>query len=303
MPGLHQLVTTHTTRHLRRTLLGVAEQSRRPDLVIVSCDNDREDVRELVRACSAEFAAGLPGGIRLVQRPSVGVCAASQVRNNAVRAALACGATHEDSLALLDGDCCPARDWAARHEALLADADLVIGFRVDLSREQTDAFDESAVRRGEPPAAITTGQRSLLESRQRRYDRALLLRRIGLSWMVKPHKPKLLSANFAVRLRAWVEINGFDEEYRGYGQEDDDFSRRIYKAGFRGAVGIASAIVYHQWHETRAPGEWHASDGAARFSGSWKARCTRGLADPMPQETPRMEWFVEGVQREVRPLT
>jgi len=302
LPALHLVITTHTTRHLRRTLLGVAEQSRRPDTVIVSCDNNREDVRELVRVCSAEFAAKMPDGVRLVQRPSTGACAASQVRNNGVRAALACGAGAPHSLVLLDGDCCPAQDCVARHETLLKWADLVIGFRADLSREQTEMFDEAAVTRGDPPAAVTPEQHALLVDRQRRYDRTLFLRRLQIPWLVKAHKPKVLSANFAVRLGAWLEVNGFDEQYRGYGQEDDDFSRRIYKAGFRAAIGIASAIVYHQWHETRAPGEWHDSDGAARFAGRWTARCVRGLVDPMPQETPRMEWFVGGDRREERPL-
>ncbi len=298
MPGLHLIITTHTTRHLRRTLLGAAYLRRKPDTIVVTCDNDRADVRDLVLACSSEFAAGFPSGVRLAQRPGLGVCAASQVRNNGVREVIAAGAHAGDLLVFLDGDCCPAADWTERHADLLRHADLSIGFRYDLTPEQTELFNEEQARRGAPPATITGRQAAELGVRQRRYERSLRLRRLGLGLFIKPHKPKVLSANFGVRLDAFRAVNGFDEEYLGYGQEDDDFTRRIYRGGFRASVGLLTAVVYHQWHETRAPRAWHEGDGVARFRGTWTARCTRGLESPLAQPPVRSEWIVDGAVRE-----
>jgi hypothetical protein len=151
VPRIHLAITTHTTRHLRRTLLGVAHQGRRPDSVTISCDNDLPEITELVKACSGEFGAGLPDGIALVQRASIGQCALAQVRNNAVRAILDAGAGPGDAIIFHDGDCCPASDCTAVHERLLAGAELVNAYRVDLTEAQTEAFDEDAVRRGLPP--------------------------------------------------------------------------------------------------------------------------------------------------------
>ncbi len=294
MSRVHLAITTHTTRHLRRTLLGVAHQVRKPDSVTISCDNDLAEITDLVRSCTEEFAQGLPAGICLVQRPSIGECALAQVRNNAVRAIMHRGAAAQDCVIFHDGDCCPASDCTAVHESLLSRAELVNAYRIDLTEEQTDKFDEAAVKAGRPPASITADQRSVLEERDRRYTRTLRLKRLGIPGLVKAHKPKILGANFSFKLSAYIAINGFDEEYLGYGSEDDDFSRRIYQSGFRPAVGVAKAIVYHQWHPTRKPTDWHDSPGVKRFNMPLPVKASRGLERPIAQDAPRVMHLLGG---------
>jgi hypothetical protein len=280
-PPLAVIITTHTTRHLRRTLIGSARQSRAPDRLAVSCDNDDPEIRALV-----EEAAGFLGRpILLVSRPFTGQSRSAQVRNNAVRAAAA-DLPAEARLVFLDGDCVPAPDALAAHERLGGSprpgrpGNLVIGFRIDLSSEQTAAFSDEALRNGLPPVEPTAAQRLALARRARRYRRQARLRRIGLA---KAHKPKLLSANFSVLLRDFAAVNGFDESYEGYGQEDDDFGRRLYRAGCRPVIAIEAAIAYHLYHDTRAPGRWHRSPNAARFRRAGPIHCERGLDNPLPQ--------------------
>lgn len=276
MAPLIAIVTTHTTRHLRRCLLGVATQSRKADRVLVTCDGDGTDLRDAAAAAAAEF--GLP--LTLIRRPHAGVSRSGQVRNNAVRALSADAAPGDALLIFLDGDICPAPACFAAHERLARAADLVLGFRIDLTEQQTETFDESALGAGRDPALITAEQAEELKQRQQRYRRALLLRRIGLG---KPHKPKLLSANFAVRLRMFMRINGFDELYENYGQEDDDLGSRLYAAGIRPALGLVAARAYHLWHPTRAPGEWSDSPNAARLARGGPVRCVQGIENPKPQ--------------------
>jgi len=212
------------------------------------------------------------------------------------------GASDGDRLVFLDGDCCPSHGWAERHSTLLQHAALSIGFRIDLTREQTDGFDEAAVREARPPAPIEPAQLAGLGVRQRRYERSLLLRRLGIPFLVKPHKPKVLSANFGVTLGTYLAINGFDEEYLGYGQEDDDFTRRAYGSGSSAAVAVESAVVYHQWHETRAPGRWQDAPNIPRFNGHWAVRCARGIENPLDQPTPIVDWFERGRAERGPPL-
>jgi hypothetical protein len=243
MAPLIAIVTTHTTRHLRRCLLGVAAQSRRADRVLVTCDGDGMDLCDEAAAAATEFA--LP--LTLIRRAHAGVARSGQVRNNAVRAIAADAAPAEALLVFLDGDICPAPGCFAAHEHLSRAADLVLAYRIDLTEQQTADFDESALRAGRDPAQISADQDRDLTQRQQRYRRALLLRRIGLG---KPHKPKLLSANFSVRLRMFMRVNGFDELYEHYGQEDDDLGRRLHAAGARTALGLVAARAYHLWHPT-----------------------------------------------------
>jgi len=310
MSGTHVIIITHTARHLSGTLLGAACQTERPRSVTVSCDGDDPAVAAAVE--QAARTLGMP--ILLVQRAHMGASRSSQARNNAVRALLGLSAGSEgdsqgerregedrqglpdhtrrnsekpparpepdDRLWFLDGDCCPAPEAQAMHLSLGRDGGLVVGFRVDLTAEQTGAMSEELMRRGLWPVRPTKDQLGLLRWRHKRYVRAALLRRIGLG---KAHKPKLLSANFSLTLGDYLRVNGFDEEYTGYGQEDDDLGRRLYAAGVRPVVGVATAVTFHQHHPTRAPGAWEASPNAARFGRPYRIRCERGVENPLEQ--------------------
>ena len=200
-------IIAHTTRHLRRTLLGVASAGPRPGRVVVSCDGDGEDLRACVEGASREFGLA----VTLVRRGHTGQSRSPQVRNNAVRELA--DLPGEARVVFLDGDCCPARDLFARHRELAPAGQLVVGFRIDLTPEQTEAFDEAAVRDGRAPAVVRDEQRAVLIRRHKRYEWAAFMRRIGLG---KAHKPKVLSANFSCTLGAYRAVNGFDEEYIGW---------------------------------------------------------------------------------------
>ncbi|QOJ00632.1 MAG: glycosyltransferase [Phycisphaeraceae bacterium] len=276
MPHLALAIITHTPRHLRRTLLAASAQARTPDRIVVSCDADHNDLLPTAAHAASDFNLHLD----LLTRPHTGQSRSAQARNNAVRHLLDTGLPHDANLVFLDGDCAPAFACLQTHERLLAHAHLAVGFRIDLTPEQTDAFDEHAVLAGQPPAHITPQQWATLRARHRRYQLAALARRLGLA---KPHKPKVLSANVAIRLQTFTSINGFDEQYTNWGQEDDDLGRRAYAAGARPAVAVASAVVFHQYHTTRAAQRWHDSPGVARFNSTTPTRCTRGLSNPLEQ--------------------
>ncbi|HRQ72549.1 MAG TPA: hypothetical protein PLU35_05935, partial [Phycisphaerales bacterium] len=96
-PRLHLLIATHTTRHLAPCLAALANQTRPPDTVTVSCDTDDHAIPELIRAVWPLVADRLRGRslpvppIRVVQRPHQGEARPAQVRNNALRALDAAG--------------------------------------------------------------------------------------------------------------------------------------------------------------------------------------------------------------------
>jgi GT2 family glycosyltransferase len=284
---VHVILTTHTTRHLRRSLLGVAVQGVRPGHVVVSCDNDEPAIAELVRECTAEFDVAMS----IVQRPNMGGCRVGQARNNGLKGVRALGAADDDRVLYFDGDICPAKDVVEIHRRRGAAADLLIGFRIELTEGQTEVFDEAAVCEGRPPAAITAEQIEGLSQRDARYRRQLFLRKLHLT---KPHKPKLLSAHFSVSVRAMERVNGFDEEFTGWGQEDDDLGRRLHASGASSGIVIREAVAYHQWHATRAPGNWKDSAGVERFHRNLHWHCARGIVEPLDQPRPVLRRFEAG---------
>ncbi len=279
---VHLVICTYTTPHLRRCLLGVACQTRRPDSVIVTCDTDDPAVRQRAAACSREF--GLP--LTLVYRAHHGLCRLSQVANNAVRLLLERGAPDEAQIVVTQGDCCPAPDFIAQYAARARKGDLYLGHRIGMTDAQTEVFDEAAVRAGRPPAAISTKQQRLLQLHARKAYFHLILRHLHLT---KLHKPKLVGFNHGYRLELCRRINGYDEEYEGFAVDDDEFCRRANRAGARPVICVRQAIVYHCFHPSRQPVPWQDLPSAQRFRQGGPVYCRHGLDNPRPQNPIRVE--------------
>jgi glycosyltransferase involved in cell wall biosynthesis len=95
-----------------------------------------------------------------------------------------------------------------------------------------------------------------------------------------PSKPKLLGFNIAIAREDLEAVNGFDEEYVGWGCEDDDFAARLRMAGRQIRSVIHYTRGYHMWHPAAAshPGKWGRGANVERWLNSERAiRCRRGL--------------------------
>jgi hypothetical protein len=80
-------------------------------------------------------------------------------------------------------------------------------------------------------------------------------------------------------------VNGFDENFLGWGCEDDDFGRRLRAAGVRLISVLNRTWVYHLWHPpapTR-PSEWKHGGNVAYLQRELRlTRCACGLAMRQP---------------------
>jgi hypothetical protein len=75
-----------------------------------------------------------------------------------------------------------------------------------------------------------------------------------------------------------LAINGFDEEYIGWGGEDSDVGTRLYHLGRARKFVYGHAIVYHLNHPPAARGQ--AGDWKLRLADairSGRVRCERGI--------------------------
>ena len=96
-----------------------------------------------------------------------------------------------------------------------------------------------------------------------------------------PTKPSFRSGNFALARIDYERINGFDEQFIGWGCEDDDFGRRLRAAGVRSVSILNRTRVYHLWHPP-APmrrSEWKQGANVTYLQrGIRLTRCISGLA-------------------------
>lgn len=290
LPRVHVVIPTHTTRHLAACVGSMAHQSLKPESVVVSCDTDDPAIAALLR----EWGPRLAVRLLHVSRAHKGYAHPGQVRNNGVRAVQRVVGLREDDVVLgIDGDIVLAADAVERHATLAeGGAELVLGFRANLSEAATAGVTAEAIFAGADLGKLASkGELESLAQRQARYEKNLALRELCPKFLrgvfVKPHKPKLISAHYAVRASKLLEVNGFDEEYRDYGYEDDDLGRRLHGANARCAIGVRDIRAYHLWHPTRAPKSPMDAPGYVRFrQQGLPVRAARGIENPMPQDEP-----------------
>lgn len=236
------VITTIYNRpeHLRLMLASLEGQTRVPDELVIADDGSEPAA---VAAMAQTLTAGrLP--FKMVRQEKDGYRLAA-ARNMAIRAATG------DYLLFLDCDMALLPDAVAVHERLAASRRLLCGNRALLDEDATKRlFDQLAPTAGDwEDAWRQADQRELLEA-SRLFARHVKRRRWGVA---RPHKPKLLGCHFSLTREAIDRVNGFDENFVGWGYEDDDLARRLYRTGLVPHGVIEEARAVHLWHPSLAP--------------------------------------------------
>ena len=229
--------------HFRLMLAALAAQTHRPDEVVVADDGSDAATVEALRA----MAAASPVPCTIVRQEKDGYRLAA-ARNLAIRAATG------DYLVFADCDIALLPDAIEAHIRLAAPGRILCGNRALLGEDATTrlfAF-KPAPSPSDWEAAWRVADATELHAAQALFLRHAALRRWHLA---RPHKPKVIGCHFSLFRDDIRRVNGFDENFIGWGYEDDDFARRLYKTGVRPASVILAARAMHLWHPSLAPQE------------------------------------------------
>lgn len=173
----------------------------------------------------------------------------------------------------LDGDCVPHRDYMRDHIEHQESGRFLAGRRVEVGEKLSQRL---------TPAMIESGyfdypKPSLLFSDSENLQRSLRVAWSPLRKLLKMERvDDLKGCNYSVARDSLVAINGFDEEYEGYGREDTDVELRLTNMGLKIKSMKGLAIQFHIWHPRR--GFTPANDSRleeVRRTG--RVRCERGL--------------------------
>ncbi|MHC5055903.1 MAG: glycosyltransferase [Planctomycetota bacterium] len=256
-PRLSAIVCTKDRPdQLRLVLLGLAAQDVRPDEVVVS------DAGSAPAADVVKELAPLTGlQLRYTHH------ATSEFHAAATRNAGFLRATGEWVL-FLDGDVVPLPGVVRRHLAACGDERTVLaGGYVRLDPERTERITPEAVMERRLARFLLAEDFKRLHHWHRKNRFYDLIRH--------PRRPQLHSGHFSVATSAMMAVNGFDESFTGWGQEDDDLRERLVCSGARIGSLVASAVGLHLWHE-RAPGAFLFNNAVLLTKGR-PVRCARGL--------------------------
>jgi glycosyltransferase involved in cell wall biosynthesis len=212
--------------HLRRALEGLRTQTRLPDQVVVADDGSDEPTGRLIR----RFAAVAPFPVVHARQEHDGFRAA---RNRNQGAAAADG----EYIIFLDGDCTPSRHFVADHLRLARPGRFIQGHYIRVS--------EKAWRR-------INGREGCCRLLKLRFTGGInkwraALRLPGWSWRRNTSR-RALAGNLALFRADFLAVNGFDERFVGWGDEDRELVDRLQRAGLRRRDASWSAYVFHLWH-------------------------------------------------------
>ncbi len=241
-PSLLSVVVTTYNRSdaLLAVLRALALQRDRGFEVIVADDGSSAEHVQRVHA----GAAGLGLDLTHTWQADVGFTAAA-ARNMGVRQA------RGDYLVFLDGDCVPLPDFIASHRRLARPGCLVNGSRVLLGPALTERALRGEVDLPRASPAWWLGRRLAGECNKwaglaLRWPASLRRARAGFRWK------GIRSCNLGVWRADCEAVDGFDEDFDGWGHEDADFVLRLHHHGCRRVDGFWATEVLHLWHREAA---------------------------------------------------
>lgn len=224
---------------VRRALLCLQHQSFLVDEVVVTDDGSSEDVLGLIQ----KMTPSLSFHIKYVRQENKGF-RLSKIRNNGVRA------SSGDWLIFLDQDIIYTKGFIRTFVENFKSSRFVVAWEIRLTEAQTNSLTEEMLIAGDYQSLISWKQIYDI-GRQFRKD---LFYVVCKKAHIRPIGPKLRGGLFAVSRDDYYKVNGFDENYQGWGNEDDDLGRRLHAAGISGRNPFFKEYPLHMWHEPHREG-------------------------------------------------
>jgi len=261
-------------QHLDKVLDSLAGQTELPDELIVTDDCSEEDVLGALRARRTRF----PAPITYVRQPRRAPRRA-RCRNNGIRLA------RGEYLLFCDQDILFPRGYVETFRRERTPRRFLVAYPIRLTEAQTARVTPELIRTSDFLSLLNPAQRRKVGSS---YRKEWWTSRLRSAFPILGYRPKLRSGVFGVHREPLERVNGFDETYEGWGNEDDDLGRRLYRAGILGRNVFRTEFPLHLHHpmtESRADRanlEYYHRRRGEIARGSIVA--PRGLRDPLSDE-------------------
>lgn len=263
LPEIALILSTYQKpRHLRLVLASIAQQQLGDRIeLVVTDDGSTDETPKIVE----RFAEQADFPVSFTTHPHEAFQLA-RCRNEGVAASTA------PYLLFLDGDCLLPRDHVFEHLRHRRHNYAAGAYCARLDEGASRRIDAESIRTEE---YLEWVPRSEIRSLAWRDCKA----RFG-SLIRHPSRPKLAGGNIGVWREDFERINGYDENFQGWGAEDDDLCQRLRRVGVRIASLLRWTRTYHLWHPVDPSAPTRLRDGRnmgyLHRSGSL-ARCRNGL--------------------------
>ena len=248
--------TFNQVESLGKAFAGFRRQTRLPDEILVADDGSDAPTRDLINA----FAGDISVPVRHIWQPHEGFRKTIILNQTLAKAT-------GDYLVFTDGDCVPHPRFIEDHAALAEKNFWVQGRRCFVQEKYVTDFSADMI-----PAFgwMATGKINGA-AKGVRWPFAIIRR--------DTRQRGIIGCNMAFWRDDLVAVNGYDEDYVGWGTgEDSDVGTRLYHLGRQRKFVYGRAITFHLNHPP-APRGHHAASLArlAETIQQRKIRCEHGL--------------------------
>ncbi len=258
------IITTYNWKEaLELSLLSVFKQSLCPDEIIIADDGSDNATRETVARLAKESPVPLihswqqNKGFRLARS-----------RNKAIARSTG------DYLILIDGDIFLERHFVADHIRAAKAGFFVQGSRVLLKEKTT----QQALRQKEIQLSFCSPD---IENRKNCIRSHLLSRFFSFS---SNKLAGIKTCNFAFWKKDALAVNGFNEEFKGWGREDSEFTARLLNNSIRRQNIRFNALAFHLHHPMNSRQDLTANDAILAHTCTKKLTwCVQGLTLHLPK--------------------
>jgi GT2 family glycosyltransferase len=229
--------------------------------VVVTDDGSRDQTPQLVH----DFAASVPFPVHFTTHSHSGFHIA-RCRNEGVSASTA------PHLLFLDGDCLIPPDHVRKHLDHRREGVAIAGYPIYLSQDISQQITPEEIDTAVYLRHVTFSQRFHMRWR---HVRGVIAGLTG-----DPLRPKLLGGNLGIARADYERVNGYDENFHGWGCEDDDLRMRLSAAGVHVASIAWWTNTYHLWHPKTptAPSTWREGANVDYFKRPLRlTQCLVGL--------------------------
>ena len=253
------IITTYNWKEaLELSLLSVFKQSHLPNEIIIADDGSDNATKDTIEKLAKDSPVPLihswqqNKGFRLARS-----------RNKAIAKSTG------EYLILIDGDIILEQHFIADHIVAAKTGFFIQGSRVLLNNKKTQHILQHKELRFCICARGIENRKNCLRSN--------LLSRL---FSLKSKKlTGIRTCNFALWKKDALAVNGFNEEFVGWGREDSEFTTRLLNNGIRRQNIRFNALAYHLYHPTNSRKNLEVNDDIlANTCGQRLTWCNKGLS-------------------------
>ena len=254
------VATYNRPRYLKLSVMSLAAGTILPSEVLIADDGSTSETHDAINELRESLRQAFP--LIHVRQEHTG-CRKQKIVNEAVRQSTG------DYLIFIDGDCIVHREFMQAHVTMNDPDAILAGQRVQIGKELTEDIlaHQLLMNRMTPTMLLDFMRRKSHHSQESIVVKNALLRKLFRKDRVKSAN-SVIGCNCSLYKKLFLDINGYDEDFCGFGDEDADLGVRILNQGKKITSVRNLAIVFHLYHT----GTWSMTTDQFKINAEIKRR-------------------------------